>query len=100
MVRCDMDYFDELTPQDIDAFILANEWKFAKTMASIPHAYCLKERCSDQETFEKFVMHIRRNGYEKNFFRKVFVYFDVGEHQYWTMGSPLEKTILINRAKL
>ena len=93
-----MDYFDDLTDADIAAFIEANEWKFAKTMARIPHAYCLKERCTDPDMFERFVMHIRRHGYEGKFFKKTFVYFDVGPFQYWTMGSPLHETILINRA--
>lgn len=94
-----MDYFEELTSEEIQAFIDANKWKFAKTMKSIPHAYCLKETCTDTEMFERFVMHIRRHGYAGRFFKKVFMYYDVGEHQYWTMGSPLEKTILINRAE-
>lgn len=93
-----MDYFEELTDADIAAFIEANEWKFAKTMARIPHAYCLKERCTDPDMFERFVMHIRRHGYEGKFFKKTFVYFDVGQFQYWTMGSSLHETILINRA--
>lgn len=93
-----MDYFADLTDADIAAFIEANEWRFAKTMARIPHEYCLKEKCGDPEMFERFVMHIRRHGYTGQFFRKTFVYFDVGPHQYWTMGSPLHETILINRA--
>lgn len=93
-----MDYFEELTDAEIAAFIEANEWKFAKTMARIPHAYCLKEKCTDQDMFERFVMHIRKHGYIGKFFTKTFVYFDVGQHQYWTMGSPLHETILINRA--
>lgn len=93
-----MDYFDDLTDADIAAFIEANEWKFAKTMARIPHEYCLKERCNDPDMFERFVMHIRRNGYESKFFKRTYIYFDVGPHQYWTMGDPLHKEILINRA--
>lgn len=93
-----MDYFDELTDADIVAFIEANEWKFAKTMARFPHSYCLKERCTDPDMFERFVMHIRKYGYEGKFFGKTFVYYDVGPYQYWTMGSPLHETILINRA--
>jgi len=93
-----MDYFEELTDADIAAFIEANEWKFAKTMARIPHEYCLKERCTDPDMFERFVMHIRRHGYEGRFFKRIYIYFDVGPHQYWTMGDPLHKEILINRA--
>ena len=95
-----MDYFQELTDTDIAAFINANKWKFAKTMARIPHEYCLKASCTDQDMFERFVMHIRRNGHEGKFFKKTFIYFKVGQSQYWTMGSPLHETILINRAKI
>lgn len=95
-----MDYFAELTDADIKSFIAANTWKFAKTMARIPHAYCLKEKCTDQEMFERFVMHIRKHGYIGHFFKKTFVYLDFEGHQYWTMGSPLHETILINRAKI
>lgn len=93
-----MNYFEDLTAEQIDAFIAANTWKFAKTMAKMPHEYIVKERCSNPEFFERFVMHIRRHGYEGRFFKRVFVYFDVGQYQYWTMGDTLENTIIINRA--
>ena len=93
-----MDYFEDLTIEQIEAYIAANEWTFAKTMARIPHEYNLKEKSTDPEMFERFVMFIRRNGYEGRFFRRTYIYFDVGQYQYWTMGDPLHTTTLINRA--
>lgn len=87
-----------MTDDEINQFIENNEWKFAKSMPQHPHEYCLKKKCDDPAAFEKFVMYIRENGYEKNFFKAKYIYFDVGGHQYWTMGAPLDQTILINRA--
>ena len=82
-----------MTEEEIKRFIDENDWTYAKSMPRTPHEYCLKKRCNDHEAFEKFVMFIRENGYKKRFWKKTFIYFDVGGHQYWTMGAPLEDTI-------
>jgi len=84
----------------IKEYIACNEWKFAKSMARIPHAYNLKERSTDSTIFEKFVVYIRANGYEKKFFSKTYIYLDIDGYSYWTMGSPLSRTKLINRAEI
>jgi hypothetical protein len=75
-------------------------YKFAKSMANIPHAYTLRTTWSNQQDFFTCVELIRKYGYEQKFFNKTYIYYNVGDYQYWTMGSPLEKTILINRALL
>lgn len=81
------------------AFIESRRWQFAKTMAHIPHEYTVSDwKPWAREEFEEAVMFIREHGYARRFFHKTYVYFDVGEHQYWSMGAPLEQTILINRA--
>lgn len=80
-------------------YIAGSRWKFAKTMAHIPHEYTVKEwEPWREDLFEQAVMFIRENGYEQNFFRATYLYYDVDERQYWTMGAPLVETILINRA--
>lgn len=88
------------TEEDAREYIKANYWKFAKTMAKIPHEYTLRERSTNEAAFEGFVTFIRENGYDEKFFSKTFTYYNVDGYKYWTMGSPLEQTILINRAKL
>ncbi len=50
--------------------------------------------------FNEFVLHIRQHGYVDKFIGEEYVYFNVGEYRYWSMGAPLEETILINRAKM
>jgi len=50
--------------------------------------------------FNEFVLHIRQYGYVDKFIGEEYTYFNLGDYRYWSMGSPLEKTILINRAKI
>lgn len=88
------------TMEDAENYVAQNHWKFAKTLAHIPHEYTLKERSLDPAAFERFVLFIRANGYPKRFGKKTFIYLNIGEHQYWTMGNPLHITKLINRASI
>lgn len=87
-----------MTEDEFRAFVERSPWKFAKTMAHIPHEYTLREKHDDDQQFVDAVQFIRDHGYQQNFYSKTFTYFDVGDKQYWTMGSPLDQTILINRA--
>ena len=91
-----------MTPGEITSFIEGHPWRFARTMAHMPHAYVVKAKCRSEREFERFVMHIRRNGYRQKFGRTYYTYFDwpvAGViHQFWTMGAPLAATIIINRA--
>ena len=65
------------------------------------HQYTLGSWNPDlADVFSKFVIHIRRHGYIDKFMGSEYTYFNVEDYQYWSMGSPLEETILINRAKL
>jgi hypothetical protein len=75
------------------------KWQFAKSMAFIPHWYTLRKNWKSQEDFEWLVMFIRKHGYIEHFYKKTYQYFDVNEYKYWSMGWPVEQTILINRAK-
>jgi hypothetical protein len=51
-----------MAPDEIEGFIQAHPC-FAKTMAYISHSYVVKQTCRDPTEFERFVMHIRQNGY-------------------------------------
>jgi hypothetical protein len=92
-----------LSDDQITSFIEGQRWVFAKTMPNAPHSYVVKSRCSDPHLFEAFVLQIRRQGYTQFFSGRQYTYLDWttsdGEHQYWTMGAPLEQTIILNRAR-
>jgi hypothetical protein len=88
-----------MTADEINRFIESNTWTFAKTMPANPHWYVVRSKCNDEDAFKAFVVHIREHGYSELFHSREYVCFDVGEFKYWTMGSPLEITTIINRAQ-
>jgi len=89
-----------MTEHEIELFILSHNWKFAKTMPTIPHWYVVREQCRNDLEFCRFVMHIRKYGEVRPWHKYRHTYLDIGEYSYWTMGSPIDETIIINRAYL
>jgi len=83
---------------EIVNFIETEKWTFAKTMPEWPHEYIVRERV-DEQLFLKMVEHIREFGYEGKFYSKMIVYFNHNGFTYWTMGAPIEETIIINRTQ-
>lgn len=79
-------------------FVNVSKWTFAKTMPKWPHEYIVRERV-DEELFVQLVLHIRAHGYLGKFYQENITYFDEAGIVYWTMGAPLEDTIIVNRCK-
>jgi hypothetical protein len=46
------------------------------------------------------VLCIRANGYRNLFEGRWYTQLDSGEHTYWTMGAPVDETILIDRKRI
>ena len=88
--------------EKIKKFIDSADWIFAKTYAqTAPHEYAVKDKNPSLEVeFIYFVNFIREHGYEEEFCGEIYTYYNVGEYKYWTMGAPIEETILINRTKI
>jgi len=74
-------------------------FKFAKSMPQIPHHYTLRETWDDV-TFTSSVLAIRKYGVPRKFGNREYIYYDFDGCTYWTMGSPIDQTILINRATI
>jgi hypothetical protein len=58
-----------------------------------------------ESEFESTIRLIREEGYKQRYGSKVYAYYDVEDDegvtwQYWTMGAPHKRTILINRARI
>ena len=86
-------------PLDVKAFVDQQEWTFAKTYASTwPHEYIVRDRV-DEHLFVRLVQHIRACGYEGHFYSKRITYFDDDGMVYWTMGAPIDETIIVNRCR-
>ena len=49
--------------------------------------------------FERLVVHIRANGVEGRFYERAITYYEETGLVYWTMGEPLDETIIVNRCR-
>ncbi len=90
------------SPEDrarVERLLLSHPWKAAtsKRYEKLPHQYTLRKQWADDEAFLWVASHIRATGYEKYFLGRVWIYYDVGEHQYWDCGGPVADCGLINR---
>ena len=79
-------------------FIKSCNWKFAKTMSEWPHEYIVRKNVNE-DLFIQMVIHIRENGYVGKFYKKDIIYFEDNGLIYWTMGNPINETVVINRTK-
>tara|TARA_R100000664_G_C2698958_1_gene100050 strand:+ start:391 stop:663 length:273 start_codon:yes stop_codon:yes gene_type:complete len=84
----------------VKALLENASYRFAKTMPKFPHYYTMKDTWNDHYEFEEVVKHIRRYGIKQKFFKTTFIYLYIDDYKYWTMGAPVNETILINREKL
>lgn len=87
-------------PFDAVAFIQRQKWIFAKTMPQHPHEYIVRHKVQDDNSFDAMVRFIRQQGQPKVWGKRLFLYWEHDGHVYWTMGWPVDQTIIINRAIL
>ena len=82
-------------------FIARQEWVNAKSYEALaPHEYICKYNLdkNDKTIFDEFVFYIRNNGYRMKFAGHRYIYFNIGNYKYWTMGNRIEDTFILNRA--
>ncbi|KXW55482.1 hypothetical protein [Ferrovum sp. PN-J185] len=85
--------------EDIKYFISQCNWTFAKTMPESPHWYIVRNK-ENNDDFVKFVMFIRENGQTRTWNNRKFIYLDIDNYSYWTMGNPISDTTIINKVVL
>jgi len=83
--------------QRVQRFVDSQEWIFARTMADIPHWYCLKRNCSSPDEWDWFVHYMEDYGICGQFYGKTYQYLYLGEYRYWMMDPTPEECDLINR---
>jgi hypothetical protein len=92
----DPDHPTEWGEEEFAAFVGMHRWVFARTMPWNPHEYTLRRNTNDA-TFEAAVRYIRQYGVMETYGGNPYRVLHCRGHKYWTMGAPLEVTILINR---
>ena len=83
-------------------YIANVHWKFAETYAKTsPHWYTVSDWNPDKrESFEAFAVYIREHGYIQMYYSTPFTCLDLDDYYYWTMGAPIDQTVVINRAPI
>jgi hypothetical protein len=88
-------------PDDLEwfrAFVSQRRWQRGKADPS--HEYTVREWVPDNETdFERAVLVIRELGAAAMFWSQTYIYLRIDGIKYWTMGSPVRETTVINRAQ-
>ena len=98
-----MDILLEEDNKRIREFVSRYPWTFAKTYAEFaPHEYYVKDKLDlfGKEEFVWFVEFIRDYGFECKFGKQLHTYYELDGHYYWTMGDPVEETIILNRCRV
>lgn len=97
--RFEPDRPTEWSESDFARFVEQRDWILARTMPQDPHAYTLR-RGVPRSIFDEAVRFIREHGEIEIYGGKRYKTLHFRAYKYWTMGSPLAKTILINRKSL
>ncbi|MDI9434517.1 MAG: hypothetical protein QM396_00745 [Euryarchaeota archaeon] len=89
----------EIGIERIIRYIKSVHWKNARSYAKYaPHEYTVREWNPDLDSeFVFFVEFIREHGYKEKFGSRYYTYLDIADFKYWTMGSPIPETVVINR---
>ena len=92
---------DSINYDKLREMITRCQWTFAKTMPWAPHEYIVRGKCPlTEEEFLYFIDMQRRYGKVERWGKYITPYLYIDDHKYWTMGAPVEDTIVMNRAKV
>jgi hypothetical protein len=91
---------DGFSHEFVQQWLESQSWIFAKNRADNPHFYCLRRNAGDEAIFERIVEFIRERGVPYLWWGRHYLQYVAGEWAYWTMGSPIPETSLINRKSL
>ncbi len=85
-----------MSHEQVEEWCRSSFWQLASTMPYNPHEYVLRE-WTDRKNFQLVVLHLREHGIEYVFGKSEYVQYEADGAGMWTMGAPLEVTVLINR---
>lgn len=81
---------------ELTDFIKKARWQTSKDGS---HQYTVRVWNSNSE-FDEAIRNIISTGIEGKFWKKTYLYsYQDDGYKYWTMGNPIDETIIINRTK-
>lgn len=84
-----------LAEEDMRQWIAVRHWQQARSRSN-PHAYTVRSWGSD-EAFWLVVMYMREHGQREEWGGDTYTYYVCDGMKYWTMGSDLMSTLILNR---
>src|SRR3990167_3367445 len=84
----------------MDGLVPAARWK--ASVHAGQHEYTTRAWCKViglEASFIAAVVAIREAGNDRRYLGHPYRYFDHGGYTYWTMGAPVDQTIILNRRK-
>ena len=84
-----------LSEDDLRGWIALRHWQQARSPSN-PHAYTVRS-WGDDTTFWLVVQHVREHGEQEEWNGELFTYYVFDRMKYWTMGSDLLSTVILNR---
>lgn len=80
------------------SFVSERRWQQGKADPS--HEYTIRDWVPGAEgDFERAVVVIRELGEPATFFSRSYLYLHIDGRRYWTMGSPVPETTVLNRVR-
>lgn len=88
-----------MTEVEFRDFISKQTFRKAVTAKRNPHAYIVRHKSvvGTDDEFVDAVMFIREHGFEIMLWGKRYTVYYLDGHFYWTMGDPIETTIILNQ---
>jgi hypothetical protein len=84
-----------LAEEDVRRWIAVRHWQQARSRSN-PHAYTVRSWGSD-EAFWLVVQHTREHGEQEEWGGDTYTYYVCDGMKYWSMGSDLMSTLILNR---
>ena len=82
-------------------FVESAPWRFAKTMAHMPHEYLVEGKIPDEDGFWAFVAYIAEHGFEASWRQYRNTYLELDGWRYWAMpGRGNGSITIVNRERL
>lgn len=89
-----------LTTKELQDILERCYWRYARTLAHIPHHYTQKKIWKDKDFFVEVIHAINEHSVTEKFGKYNYNYFYAGNFKYWHMGVEAPHEVeLINKAQ-
>jgi hypothetical protein len=89
-----------MSPEDFAQWFrrYRNQCRWQAAKSGPPHEYTIRNwRPEFEADFVRAIEGVREFGHPEHFYEQTYIYFRLDGLKYWTMGSPVSETVVLNR---